>query len=125
MMGAPVTMHEDQPLMTIEDCRAAGKLLEVGCEICGRHGYFTHEEVNLPAHLSFEAASWRLSCRNCSARNRTDPRWPLWIRPDARVKANSEGGYPAMVNRPGRDWDQQERYLKLPMNAWLADVRSE
>ena len=118
-------MYEDAPLMTIGDGRRAGKLLEIGCEICGRHGYFTHEEVNLPEHLSFEEAGWRLSCSNCSARNRTDPRWPLWIRPDARVKANGDGKYPPLVDRPGRDWHQQERHIKLPINAWLAEVRSE
>jgi hypothetical protein len=34
-----MAMHEDAPLVTIGDCRIAGKLLEIGCEVCGRHGY--------------------------------------------------------------------------------------
>ena len=116
-------MYEDQPLMTIGDCRLIGKLLEIGCEICGRHGYFTHDRVKLPDHISFEAAGRRIICGMCGTRNLQDPRWPLWIRPDARVVANGKGDFPAVVDRPGRDWYQQEKYLKLPINA--RNVRSE
>jgi hypothetical protein len=117
--------EEDTPLATIGDSRENGELLEIGCYICGRHGYFTHDEVRLPAHLSFAAASWYLTCSTCGAHNLREPQWPVWIRPDARVTATGKGDFPAIVDRPGRDWYQQERYLKLPINAWLANVRSE
>ena len=103
------------------------KLIEIGCQICGRHGYFTPEAVRLPKHLSFADASLLLTCSTCGARNHGRQGFPLWVRPDARAPRVSEPGYkhPPEVDRPGRDWYQQEKYLRLPINAWLADVRSE
>ena|SRR5437868_5542107 len=113
----------DTPLMTIGDCREGGRLLEIGCLICGQRGYYTHEQVNLPAHLSFALASRHLICAMCGARNLRDPQWPIWMRPDARGPRKDSQAHPSIIDRPGRDWYQQEKYLGLPINSWLANVR--
>jgi len=114
-----------EPIATVGDF--PGKLLEIGCQICGRHGYFTRDAVRLPGHLTFADASFLLVCGTCGARNLREPGWPLWVRPDARAPVLSKPGYvhPPEIDRPGRDWYEQERYLRLPINAWLAAVRCE
>jgi hypothetical protein len=69
---AAIDYGNADPVPTIGDFADRGQLLEIGCEICSRHGYFRHGDVNLPRHLTLEEASWLLVCGNCGARNRVE-----------------------------------------------------
>lgn len=96
-------------------------LLEIGCTFCGRHGYFTKDQVKLPAHLTFAEAQMLLTCSNCGRKNAEPGGYPLWIRGDARVPPIDQLNFkhPPKVIFPGRNEFQQRNFLKLRANAWM------
>lgn len=108
-------------IVTIGECRRRGFLLLIGCEFCGREGYFWAGQLRLPDDLPADDAAWHLVCSNCGRRNsRNWPNYPIWCRGDNRNPSRGQNLllYPPQIRHPGRTWREQEAYLKLPINAW-------
>jgi hypothetical protein len=95
-------------------------LLEIGCIFCGRHGYWTKDQVKLPAHLTIAEAGMVLTCSNCGQKNK-EVGYPLWVRPDGRGPVVGQLGlaHPPRIVFEGRNEIQQRKFLKMRVNAWM------
>ena len=80
MPGGPVT---------IGDLKRTGQLLEVYCDGCARHLSLDPGSLTVEDAQPVPTLAPRLRCTVCGARNDAI-RFPVWCRPDARVR-NASG----------------------------------